>query len=223
MLAHTGKKYQKLSLVRVFDRKSNEILQLTNADCKFGYRTSIFNTSDKNRFIVLAVSYYLKLNGTPKIAYRDILSHFGDHQPTLKETRDAVLNIRRAKSMVIDENDVNSRSAGSFFKNPIVTKIKFEEIKEASKKLNIDRVPSFDYDDKHVKIPAAWLIEQSGFTKGFRIGNVGLSAKHSLALINLGGAEAKEILLLKQEIQKSVIETFNVEINPEPVFVGFTE
>lgn len=206
-----------ITKVRVFDRKSKQILELTNADCKFGYRTSIFNTTEKNRFIVLAVEFSLTENGAPKIVYKDLREYFGEKSPNLAETRAAVLNIRRAKSMVIDENDVNSRSAGSFFKNPIVTKSKFEEI---SAKTELE-IPHFIVDEENVKIPAAWLIEQSGFHKGFVNGNVGLSANHTLAIINLGGASAKNVIEFKDLIAESVYKKFSVELVPEPVYVGF--
>ena len=109
-----------ITRVRVFDRKSKEILRLSNAECRFAYRTSIFNTTDKNRFIVLAVTFALQENGAPKLVYKDLREFFGARVPTLAETRAAVLQIRRAKSMVIDPDDINSRSAGSFFKNPVV-------------------------------------------------------------------------------------------------------
>jgi UDP-N-acetylmuramate dehydrogenase len=212
-----------IKIVRVFDRKSKEILELTNSDCKFSYRTSIFNSTEKNRFVVLAVTYTLVLNGQPQIVYKDLQHHFGEHRPNLLETRQAVLHIRRAKSMVIDEFDPNSKSAGSFFKNPIVAKTALAEIETIAKKLQIENVPSFTFDDNNVKIPAAWLIEKSGFHKGYKFGNVGLSTKHTLALINCGNANAQEILDFKQEIQNKVRLTFKVELKPEPILVGFTD
>lgn len=210
--------------VRVFDRKTREILELKNADCKFMYRSSIFNSGQKDRFIVLAVTYNLKPNGAPKIVYKDLREFFGDGQnPGLVETRRAVLEIRRAKSMVIDEHDPNSRSAGSFFKNPIVSKEKFAEIELAAHAMGVEQVPSFSVDENFVKVPAAWLIEKSGFHKGFKLGKTGLSSKHTLAVINLGNAAAADILDLKNKIQKQVKEKFDVDLNPEPVFIGFKE
>lgn len=209
--------------VRAFDRKSGQILELSNADCRFSYRTSIFNTTEKDRFIVLAVRFALNQNGAPKITYKDLREFFGDRQPDLAETRAAVLQIRRAKSMVIDAADENSRSAGSFFKNPIVTEAEFAEILENAKKINIKNVPYFKMDDAHLKIPAAWLIENSGFCKGFRDGNVGLSTNHTLAVVNLGDASAKEVISFKDEIQAKVKKIFDIDLKPEPVFVGFDD
>jgi UDP-N-acetylmuramate dehydrogenase len=207
--------------VRVFDRRSKEILQLSNADCRFAYRTSIFNSTDKNRFIVLAVTYEFRKDGAPKIVYKDLREFFGDRTPTLQETREAVREIRAAKAMLVRQGGADANSAGSFFKNPIVDHESFERIKEIASGFGIENVPSFKADEETVKIPAAWLIEQSGFQKGYQKGGAGLSTRHTLALTNRGEATAREILELKSEIQSKVKEKFGVELVPEPVFVGF--
>lgn len=210
-----------ISAVRVFDRRENDFKNLTDKECGFGYRTSIFNSSEKNRHIVLAVTFALEPDGKPKIAYKDLREFFGEKTPTLQKTREAVLKIRAAKSMVIDARDPNSKSAGSFFKNPIVEPEKFAEIVERARNLGLESVPFFKADGQNVKVPAAWLIEKSGFDKGYRKETVGLSAKHTLAIVNLGGATAKELLDFKREIQAAVKRNFNVELQPEPIFVGF--
>lgn len=202
--------------VRCYDRTTKEFVLLTNADCGFSYRTSIFNTTQRDRYIVLSVTFALKRHGEPKIIYKDLIELFSGRRPTLVETRNAVLKIRRAKSMVIDPNDVNSRSAGSFFKNPIVSRKKHAEIANSA-----SYVPCFNVDESSVKIPAAWLIEHAGFHKGYKKGNVGLSTRHILALTNCGNGTAKEILTLKDEIQRKVKEKFGIELVPEPVFIGF--
>ena len=201
--------------VRCFDRKTKDFVALANADCGFAYRTSIFNSTERERYIVLSVTFSLHRGGDPKIIYKDLKEHFGEERPSLNDVRDAVLEIRRSKSMVIDADDPNSKSAGSFFKNPVVEKSKFEEIRAS-----YANAPSFQFGDK-VKIPAAWLIESAGFCKGFILGNAGISTNHSLALINRGGASAEEILLLKKEIQDGVEAKFGIMLQPEPVFVGF--
>ena len=203
--------------VRCFDRSAKTIVELSNEDCGFSYRKSIFNSIERDRYIVLAVTYALTAGGSPKIVYKDLKEYFGGREPSLQETRDAVLSIRRAKSMVIDESDPNSRSAGSFFKNPIVDLTKLDEIRASG----FDSVPQFPAGAGLAKIPAAWLIERSGFYKGFRMGNAGISENHSLALVNLGGAAAAEILELKNAIQSGVSERFAIELVPEPIFVGF--
>jgi UDP-N-acetylmuramate dehydrogenase len=207
--------------VRVFDRKTKRFADLSQKDCEFRYRSSIFNTKKKNRFIVTSVKYRLKIGGAPKIVYKDLREYFGENEPTLEETRRAVLEIRRAKSMVIDENDPNSRSAGSFFKNPIVSKQKYLEVTIKAKTLGIETVPNFAVDDETVKIPAAWLIEKSGFHKGYKKGNAALSTRHTLAVVNLGAASAREILALKSEIQAKVFECFALLLETEPVMLGF--
>lgn len=205
-----------IEMVRVFDRKSKEILELTNADCKFAYRTSIFNTTEKNRFVVLAVTYALKQKGEPKIVYQDLQTFFGSRKPTLAETRQAVIKIRSDKSMVINSKDINTKSAGSFFKNPLVSKETFAEMCASWG----DTIPSYAIDADTLKIPAAWLIERSGFQKGYVKGNVGLSTKHTLAIVNLGNASASDVLALKAEIQARVKKQFGVDLKPEPIFVG---
>jgi UDP-N-acetylmuramate dehydrogenase len=202
--------------VRAFDRTNGQIVDLSNADCGFAYRTSIFNTTDCDDYIVLSVTYSLLKGGPPKIAYKDLKQFFGGREPTLTETREAILNIRAAKSMVIAPNDPNSRSAGSFFKNPIVDRKTLAAIGEG-----FAEVPHFDVDAERVKIPAAWLIENAGFYKGFAMGNAGISTKHSLAIVNRGGATANDILALKDKIVVEVEATFGIELRPEPIFVGF--
>jgi UDP-N-acetylmuramate dehydrogenase len=206
--------------VKCFDRKNKQIVELVNTECGFAYRKSIFNTTEKNRYIVLAVTYALTFGGEPKIVYRDLVNYFGESTPDLRETRKAVLKIRAEKSMVINSQDPNSQSAGSFFKNPIVTIEKFADIVERAKKINIENVPSYPVNSHLIKIPAAWLIEKSGFQKGFRQRTVGLSTNHTLAIVNFGGAKAADVLALKNRIQAKVREIFDVELLPEPIFVG---
>ncbi len=201
--------------VRCFDRQQTELVTLTNADCCFSYRKSTFNSTERDRYVVLSVAFALRKGGAPKVVYKDLIEHFGDRQPSLTGVREAVLNIRRSKSMVIDAGDPNSQSVGSFFKNPIVSRDKLAELQA-----KIGNVPNFPFGDG-VKIPAAWLIEKSGLHKGFALGNAGISSNHTLAIINRGGASADDILVLKNEIQRTVADKFGITLQPEPVFVGF--
>jgi UDP-N-acetylmuramate dehydrogenase len=201
--------------VRCIDRRSGEVVELDNDECGFSYRSSTFNSIHKDRYIVLLVNYGLTPGGPPKIEYRDLIEYFAGRQPTLAEVREAVLNIRRSKSMVIESADPNSMSAGSFFKNPLLEDAAFEELHR-----KYSNVPSFPIGGQR-KVPAAWLIENAGFYKGYKEGSVGLSTKHSLAVINLGGAKAMHVIDLKEKIQKAVFEKFGVKLVPEPVFVGF--
>lgn len=208
-----------ITSVRVLDRETSKIKTMSNAECNFAYRSSIFNTTHKGKFIVLSVTFSLTENGAPSLRYADIKKYFDGNSkaPTLGEVRKAVIEIRARKSMVIDAADPNSRSAGSFFKNPVVGVSQFDVI---AAKFDGD-VPHFPAGENQVKIPAAWLIEQSGFQKGYIKGNAGLSANHTLALINRGSASAADILSLKQEIQDKVRATFGIDLHSEPIFIGF--
>ena len=204
--------------VKCFDRKLNKFVEFTNSGCDFAYRKSRFNSEDKDRYVILSVTFQFQENGKPKIEYKELREMFNGEYPTLSEVRDAVIAIRRAKSMVIDPSDVNSRSAGSFFKNPIVDDEKYLEICR-----QFERVPNFPADDGQVKIPAAWLIEKAGFEKGTVRGKAGISSKHTLALINRGGATAAEIVALKAEIQAEVKIKFDIDLVTEPILLGFEQ
>jgi UDP-N-acetylmuramate dehydrogenase len=204
-----------IELVRCFDRQTSGVVTLTKSECGFSYRTSVFNSTRRGRYIVLSVTFRLKNSAQAVIAYKDLIEHIGDRRPSIGEVREAILKIRRSKSMVIDESDPNSKSAGSFFKNPIVERNKLYEIKTG-----FDHVPHFEFGDK-VKIPAAWLIEKAGFKKGFTLGNAGISSNHNLALINRGGATAGEMLSLERKIREAVDGKFGIVLTPEPVFIGF--
>ena len=201
--------------VRCFDRQEHRIVTLMNADCGFTYRTSIFNTSESDRYIVLGVIYRLSTGGAPKLAYKDLIDHFGERRPSLADVREVILRIRRKKSMVIDAADPNSRSAGSFFKNPVVSRETLDKLRR-----NFGQIPFFEFGTD-VKIPAAWLIEDAGFRKGFVRGNVGISTNHSLAIINRGAATARQMIVLKNEIQDAVRSRFDIILQPEPVMIGF--
>jgi UDP-N-acetylmuramate dehydrogenase len=205
-----------IASVRCYDRVTNKFLEISNEACQFTYRTSIFNSSERDRYVVLSVTYSLKKNGKARIVYKDLLDRFADNAPSLSEAREAVLAIRRSKSMVVDENDPNRRSAGSFFKNPIVAKAQFDEIAAS----HTGAVPSFPASDGYVKIPAAWLIENSGFYKGYQMGKAGLSTNHTLAIINRGGANASDIVKLKNVIRSAVSDKFGIDLVTEPIFVG---
>lgn len=206
---------ESISSVRCFDRHKNEFLELAASQCGFAYRTSIFNTELRDRYVVTRVTFNLVENGPPKISYKDLIERFNGRSASLSEVRDAVISIRSEKSMVIDAADPNRRSAGSFFKNPIVDR---ETLAKLEAKFG--KVPFFEYGSR-VKVPAAWLIDQAGFAKGTAFGNAGISSKHNLALINRGEATAAELLELKERISLAVREKFDIGLTPEPIFVGF--
>lgn len=202
--------------VKCFDRQLNKFVEFTNSECVFAYRKSRFNSDDKDRYVVVSVTFEFVKNGKPKIEYKELREMFEGEDPTLSEVRDAIISIRRSKSMVIDSMDLNSKSAGSFFKNPIVDREKYVEICR-----HFESVPNFPANEGHVKMPAAWLIEKAGFEKGTVRGKVGISSKHTLAIINRGGATAAEVVTLKAEIQAEVKKKFDIDLVTEPIFVGF--
>ena len=211
---------ESITRVRAIDATTLERVEFDREACGFRYRQSRFNGADAGRYILTRVDFALQPDGAPRIAYAELQRHFkGAAAPTLEQTREAVLRIRRAKGMVLDENDADSRSAGSFFKNPVVSLAEYERIAAASP----DPVPHFEAGAGQVKLAAAWLIEQAGMGKGFALGPVGISSKHTLALINLGGAKAADMLRLKDLVQQRVRQRFSVELHPEPVMLGFGE
>jgi UDP-N-acetylmuramate dehydrogenase len=211
-----------IAAVQVFDLKDNQVRELCPEACGFGYRTSIFNTSERGRFIVLRVTYALTPGGSPRIAYADLKRHFEGREtsPDLAETREAVRHIRARKGMLLVPGDADCQSVGSFFKNPVLSEEQHEDLKQraATRRLTIPSYPALE--SRH-KVSAAWLVECSGFAKGFGFGRVGISSKHALAIVNRGGATAADVLALKEQIQHRVEEIWNVRLEPEPVMMGF--
>jgi UDP-N-acetylmuramate dehydrogenase len=212
---------QTIASVQVLDRKDGQIRELCAEACGFGYRSSIFNTSERDRFIVMRVTYSLTPGGNARIAYADLKQHFAGWAtpPTLAETREAVRHIRALKGMLITPGDPDCQSAGSFFKNPVLTEDQHEELKKRAAARGLI-VPTYPALESHKKVSAAWLVERSGFAKGFGFDHVGISHRHALAIVNRGGGTAAEVLALKDEIQQRIEEIWGVELEPEPVFVG---
>ncbi len=210
--------------VRALDLQSDRIVVLPKPACGFRYRASILNSTERGRYIILRVNYRLKRGGAPSLKYADLQKHFADSaekkNPSLVETREAVRAIRRSKGMLLVPGDSDCRSAGSFFKNPVLSEEQFQDLtaRAASRALEI---PSYPALDAHHKVSAAWLVEHSGFAKGYAAGAVGISNKHALALINRGGANASDIVSLKDQIQHGVQAAWGILLEPEPVFVGF--
>ncbi len=213
--------------VRAFDLNSRTFAEFSGAECGFGYRRSRFNTTDRGRYIVTRVDYRLIPGGAPTVRYADLqqaieASRKEPGDPSLAAVAGAVRQIRKAKGMLLVEGDPDCRSAGSFFKNPVVGKDQFKAIAEASG----SAPPSFPAgagveNEPSVKIPAAWLIEQAGFKRGYALGAAGISSKHTLALVNRGGAAAQEILALADKIVSAVEERFGIRLEMEPELVGF--
>jgi UDP-N-acetylmuramate dehydrogenase len=218
--------------VRVFDLEERAFRDFSAAECGFSYRRSLFNSTGRGRYIVTRVDYRLRLAGAPTVRYADLQrgleqSGIAGAEPTLAEVEAVVRRVRQGKGMLIVKGDPDCRSAGSFFKNPAVTEELANRIAVSSGK-ELPRFPAGpDPGDPgsdslgRVKLPAAWLIEQAGFAKGYRTERAGISSRHTLALVNAGGATAKDILALAETIRASVEEKFGIRLEMEPVQVGF--
>ena len=207
--------------VEVFDLKDRQVRELCNEACGFSYRSSIFNTTERGRFIILRVTYALTPNGKPYLEYADLKRHFEGREssPSLAETRESVRHIRARKGMLIVEGDPDCRSAGSFFKNPVLSEQQHEDLRKRAEEKHLS-IPSYPALDRTRKVSAAWLVEHSGFFRGFGSGHVGISSKHALAIVNRGEGTAAEVLALKNQIQQRVEEIWGVRLEPEPIFVG---
>lgn len=205
--------------VDAIDIATMQPISFSNADCNFAYRTSRFKTTDKGKYIVTSVTFRLTPNGAPSIKYPELAALVATSAPKadLASVRNAVLTLRKKKSMVLDPQDPNSVSCGSFFTNPIISASKLTEIQN----ITTDQIPNYPAGNTEdgaplVKLSAAWLVENAGFAKGITRGAVGISQNHSLALINKGGTTA-EILALAQEIQDTVQTKFGVKLEMEPI------
>ena len=211
-----------IEAIEVLDLKDGQVRDLCREACGFAYRSSIFNTTERGRFVILRVAYALTPGGEPHVAYADLKKHFEGREtpPNLAETREAVRHIRALKGMLIVDGDPDCLSAGSFFKNPVISRDQHEDLKAraAAKGLTL---PSYPALEKSKKISAAWLVEHSGFARGYGFGQVGISHNHALAIVNRGGATAAEVLALKDQIQQRVEQIWGVRLEPEPVMVGF--
>ena len=194
--------------------------EFENVDCSFAYRTSLFNTAVRGKYVILRVMFALPHDGEPRLTYGDLKKHFSgwETKPTLADVREAVRQIRASKGMLITAGAPDSRSAGSFFKNPVLTADQFDELRQRAAGRGLD-VPSYPALDAQRKVSAAWLVEQSGFRKGYESGHAGISSKHALAIVNRGGAKAAEIIALKNEIERQVENTWGVHLETEPVFL----
>jgi UDP-N-acetylmuramate dehydrogenase len=208
-----------ITVVEVVNRDTLDIQRLTNIDCEFGYRSSRFKRNDANRFVVTAVEFALKRGGPGTVLYPDVVQHFaqlGQRDPTVCAVRDAILAIRRRKGMVIEAGNPANRSVGSFFVNPVMTTEHLRRLEQEA-----PGIPRYRVDERHVKIPAASLIERAGYPKGTRRGPVGVSPFQSQAIVNHDGATATEIVQLAAAIKQAVWNQFQIALVPEPVFVGF--
>jgi len=218
--------------VRAFDLEAQDFIEFSADECGFAYRRSRFNSIDRGRYIVTRVDYRLAVNGAPTVRYADLQRALQLNtqeqngqpakQPSLVEVAAVVRRVRQAKGMLLVEGDPDCRSAGSFFKNPVVGEEQVRHVAAVSGK-EPPRFPAGTdpANSGQVKLPAAWLIEQAGFSKGHMLGAAGVSSRHTLALINRGGASAAQVLALAGEINAAVEARFGIHLDMEPVMVGF--
>lgn len=204
-----------ITQVRTYDRQAKAIKTFTNSECDFSYRNSIFK-KNPGRYIVLAVQYQLRIGEiSAPITYAELATKLGielGEKAPVVQVRDAVMQLRAAKGMLLNPNDKDSWSAGSFFTNPIVSI-------EVASTLPED-APRWPTADGRVKISAAWLIQNSGINKGYKHGGAQISNKHVLALTNSGAASAAEIVELAREVQASVMNKFAIKLEAEVNIVG---
>ena len=206
--------------VRVLDRRGGRVVTLSPAECGFTYRSSVLK-HDPDRFLVVSVSFVLEPGPLSRpLRYAELARALdvpvGGGAP-LREVREAVLALRRDKGMVLDDGDLDTCSAGSFFTNPILDVNAFAALRARSD----EPPPTWTEPDGRVKISAAWLIQRAGFERGDGDpGGIAISSKHSLALTNRGNGSAAELLALARRIAAAVRETFGVELEPEPRLVG---
>ena len=219
-----------ISQVTALDRETGEVGTLRGADCRFGYRTSRFKGDDVGRFVICEVTYELS-DAAPTVTYPDLvglLKRQGIRSPKVADVRAAVLSIRQSKGMVVDAADPDTRSVGSFFMNPVVDRSCLERITvgtyylDGTLTVGMERGSfGFPTPDGRVKVPAAFLLERAGFRKGYGSGSVGLSSKHPLAIVNRGGATARDVVALARQIKQRVADRFEIRLQTEPTFVGF--
>ena len=209
--------------VRAWDRRDDREVVLAAEECGFGYRDSHFKGLWAGRYVVLSVVFALQPGGRPTLRSGELTRRLGP-EPDLSAVREAVLSLRRTKAMVLDPAEPDSRSAGSFFTNPRLDPAVAQRVMDEAARLRPGSVlPSWPTDDGRVKLPAAWLIEASGSTKGEVCGGAAISRRHSLALVNRGGASAADVVRLAGRVRRRVRDAFGITLVPEPRFVGFDQ
>jgi|SRR5580704_2609211 UDP-N-acetylmuramate dehydrogenase len=213
--------------VEALETTSGKTVRIGARECVFGYRTSRFKAREPGRFVITQVTYNLVVGrAAAAVRYPDLekaLVAQGSSSPSLTQVREAVLSIRRMKGMVLDPADPDTRSVGSFFVNPVVTADQLDDIRSRAEQVGYARenVPVFPAEGGNFKLSAAWLIEGAGLRRGYSLGNARISTKHSLAITNRGGAAAREIIALADEIKSKVLDKFGIVLSIEPLPIGF--
>ena len=212
--------------VACLEREDLTRVVFTRDQCELAYRDSRFKRGDRDRYVVLGVTLRLRRGTMPGLRYAELEQAVRqsvdlealEPASAVRVVRETVLRLRRRKSMVLDPTDPNARSVGSFFVNPVLSPEAFDELLRRWRASGgSDPIPTFAADGR-VKVPAAWLVEHAGFAKGYRHGGAGISTRHALALVNLGGTSA-ELLALARSIDRAVDERFGIRLEREPVVV----
>ena len=214
---------QVIARVRCLETSTGKVVIFENEECAFRYRESIFNTTEAGNYLVLSVTFALIPGGAPLISYRELTERLSAvAYPTLAEVRDAVIAIRASKGVLIRTGYESFKSAGSFFKNPIVTAARFQAI-EALVAGEVGAITwAWPMPNGDVKISAAYLIQRAGFQRGYRKGKVGISPYHTLILINADGDSAREVVDFAVEVQQQVLHRFGALLQPEARLIGFS-
>lgn len=212
-----------IARVQCIDLADGGTVVVDGAECGFGYRDSRFKRADRGRFLITAVSFRLRPGGAPGVRYAELeraLAAEGVAHPSLADVRRVVWALRRGKSMVIDPDDENRRSVGSFFMNPTVSAEDAEAVRGRAGAADAASMPAFPTADGRVKLSAAWLIERAGLARGFGEGPVGLSTRHTLAIVNRGGATASQVVAFARVVRDRVRDRLGIALRPEPVLLG---
>jgi UDP-N-acetylmuramate dehydrogenase len=214
-----------LESVTVWDRELGAMRTLAARECRFGYRSSLFR--GESRYVVVRVTFRFTRSHEARVpSYAELRDALGvvdpDTRVPLVELRDMVIALRRKKGMVTDPQDPDSRSAGSFFTNALLGEDELAQVREkVEARLGAGvSLPTFADASGKTKVSAAWLIERAGFSKGYGEGQVGISRKHTLALVNRGAGTTRELLALADEVRRGVFAAFGVTLEPEPIVLG---
>lgn len=207
--------------VRAVNIETGSPMVFSNLECGFGYRTSIFNTVASWQYVITGVTFRLAVTGCPDITHPDLKKHFSAAAAvTPSQIREAVLSIRNSKGLLVLDGYERLNSAGSFFKNPVVSSGVFENIKQIIHDTGACSDWYWPRNSEEIKISAACLIQTAGFTRGFRRGDVGISPRHTLAIVNHGDATAGEVIAFAREIQECVRDKFGIVLQPEVQRIG---
>ena len=201
-----------IDTVHAFDRTTRTFVDIPGSACGYGYRTSLFKTAWKGRYLITSVTFRLSTAPQPKLDYGGVRKALGDRKPSPKVIRDTIIDIRREK--LPDPEEIGS--AGSFFCNPVIEREHFERIVALAKEENGPEyeVPHYDVGDR-VKVPAAWMIDQCGF-KGMKLGGAQVYPKQPLVIVNAtGSATPEEIVALEQRVIDTIRAKYDIELHPE--------